>query len=281
MIWKSIAHHSKGSIGKLLRYMVEGMNDPEKDFMIARNLPTVDNIEQIEASFVENDKYRKKRSTISHYHSILSFSPSDRENITESMLYDLGQKYMQMRGENALSFCVPHYEKTHFHLHVVHSGSEYKSSKSLRLSDKEFAALPKNMEKYQLEHYPQLVNSIAYLDKELKQKKEVQRDRNTRTQKVYRMRQRQSDIITEKERLTETLKRAYNHAQSREEFYNLLRKMGLSLYKYRERIAGVMGRRKYRFKTLGVTKEKLKSLDRQQQRWREIERLSRDDGLEL
>ena len=115
------------------------------------------------AEFKANDKYRKKRKNgVVAYHEILSFSPEDEQHLTKAMLFDLAQQYIQLRGENALCIAQAHLQENHKHIHLLFSGVEYRSSITLRLDNKNFRRIRKEIERYQREHYPELEASLVY-----------------------------------------------------------------------------------------------------------------------
>ena len=94
--------------------MIQGMNDQKKDVAIAHNLPSFDHKEMVKA-FLENDTYRKSPAKVKWYHEILAFSPLDKEHVNNQLLYDIAQKYIEMRNPSALCFAVAHLDSTHPH----------------------------------------------------------------------------------------------------------------------------------------------------------------------
>ena len=282
MLIKKITHKTRYSITSLLRYMINGMQH-EQDMMIAHNLPSFDLYDMTEA-FLENDRYRTDpRATVTWYHEILSFSPNDSEYLDNDVLEQITQEYIRQRNPGSLCFAVSHMGDAHKHVHMVFGAVEYRQEKSLRMSDKVFKELRLGMERYQMEHFPELSNSIVYLGRE--QQKEhsraVERDRNKRKEREVQAKKRLKGKQTEKEALKKTLQRCYNQSRSPAEFIRHITSAGLELYRRNGKPAGIIGKRKYRFRILGISNQMLMALDRFAERQRDAERLpSRSDGWE-
>lgn len=69
------------------------------------------------------------------------------------------------------------------------------------------------------------------------------------------------------------LNEAYARATSEQEFYGKLKQRGLQIY-FRGKQAGVVGKRKYRLKTLGFSLERLAALNREpNRRLKELDRI--------
>ena len=56
----------------------------------------------------------------------------------------------------------PHSDKEHLHLHFMISPNELQNAQSIRLNKKEFEALRRTIEEYQLERYPELQHSYVH-----------------------------------------------------------------------------------------------------------------------
>jgi len=178
------------------------------------------------------------------YHEILSFHQNDSKYLDLNTLEDIALKYIEIRGNNALCFAKPHFNDTNTHIHFAFSGTEYKCSKTLRMDNKTFKENRKSIERYQMENYPNLSNSIVYHNSKQKQKKKI-KDKEYQTKK-------RTGKTTDKVILTEKLKEHFNMAKSYDEFCEILEKEGFELYKYRNKVNGIFfNNRKYRFKTLG------------------------------
>lgn len=274
MIIKTLRHKGN-SIKRLLDYIFEGIQDKEHDWVLAHNLPSLHQPE-ITKAYLENDTLRSNHAKTRWYHEVLSFNPLDRPHLDDAKLWDLAQKYVELRNPNALVYAAPHKEDQHVHIHFAFSGIEYKSSRTLRMNDKDFEELHHNMETYQLEKYPELQYSIVYINKVKKRNRAEKRDQNRRTESYFQWEKNHPDKVSEKESLKDFLVEIYANSQSRTEFYDKLQTSGLELYQYRGEIKGIKGQRKYRFSTLDISKEKLRSLDRLEQQWKEMKNLQWD-----
>ena len=273
MLIKTLRHRYN-SIGNLLYYMVNGMEDKEKDLMIAHNLPSFD-VETMKHEFLKNDLYRQQtRAEVRWYHEFLSFSPLDSIHLNTEKLEKIARQYIAMRNPRAMCYVVSHTSEAHTHLHFCFSGSEYRSRNILRMDDKTFKNLREGMERWQIEQFPELENSIVYIDREQVLERAKSRDKNSRKQKEYLTKKRLNKRPTEKELLSKTLRDLYNKSETLEQFYRLIKAENLSLSERNGKINGVVNKRKYRFKTLGITNEMLVSLDRYSARQRTIQRLT-------
>lgn len=199
--------------------------------------------------FKENDSYRKQRNDgVSIYHEIISFHEADSEKLTLEILNDIARKYIQIRGENALCFAKAHIEDKHKHIHFAFSGTELFSSKTLRLDNKDFRRVKKQIEAYQLKKYPELTNSIVYHNEKKKAK--------NRSDREYQLKKR-TNRETDKEIIQKLLEKAFRKSNSFEIFLETLTKRGFEVYKYRERVNGIIyNDRKYKFVSLGFGPER-------------------------
>lgn len=252
--------------------MIDGMTDTKNDTMIAHNLRSFD-VGQMSKAFINNDTYRRFPARVRWYHEVLSFSPLDKEHITRELLNDIAVKYINLRNPHALCFAVAHTDTAHTHLHFCFSGTEFRSKTTLRMDDPTFESLRYDIERYQLDKYPQLKNSIVYWNKERKRNSPKMRDKNARAEKEFQTKRRLKGVLTEKEQLKQSVLDAYNQAQSVDEFYKMIEQSGLELNYRRGKVNGVKGKRTYRFTTLGVSKKMLQGLTKLQNRWADIDAL--------
>lgn len=150
------------------------------------------------------------------------------------------------------------------------------------MDDETFLNLRLGMEEYQMHKYPELRHSIVYTGREKTKERAKNRDQNTRNERQYQ-RSRRTNSTTEKEQLREQVSKALDAATSKADFFSALENQGLHLYTYRGKITGVRGaKRKYRFTTLGITKQQLLSLDRLAERYKDFDSLTTErDDFEL
>ena len=223
------------------------LNENEKTFPVFHNISQPNLINAIEA-FKLNDTYRKKRKRgVAYYHEILSFHKDDKMEITIEKMEDLANKYIEIRAVNALCFAKPHLDKDNYHIHFCFSGTEYKSHKTLRMDNKTFKQVRMAIEKYQMDQYPELSNSVVYhKTKERSKTKDKEYQQKKRTKKS-----------SDKEQIIDRLKDHYNQSKSFDDFCQNLKQNKFELYNYRDKINGIIfNKRKYRFKTLGFGTDK-------------------------
>jgi len=252
--------------------MIDGMTDTKSDTMIAHNLRSFD-VGQMSKAFIANDHYRRFPARVRWYHEVLSFSPLDKDHMTNAILDDIARQYINLRNSHALCFAVAHTDTEHTHLHFCFSGTEFRSKTTLRMDDPTFEALRYDIERYQMDKYPQLKNSIVYWNKERKRNSSKVRDKNARTEKEFQTKRRLKGTPTEKEQLQQTVLDVYNQSQSVDEFYSMVEQSGLALNYRKGKVNGVKGKRTYRFTTLGVSKQMLQNLTKLQNRWADIDAL--------
>jgi hypothetical protein len=257
MIIKIKSHKNKKSFHTLLDYM---LHDKDRlfdvkgySFTITHNLKG-NSIAEWEKQFKDNEQNRqyKRVNSILLTHEIISFHKDDAKNISLNKLEDIAREYIQMRGINGMFLATPHFDKSHYHIHIAASGIEYKTGESMRLSKMSLQNLKKKIQQYQIEKYPELNKSLvnhekkayALSDKEHKYKKRTGR-------------------ATDKEQVIGKLKTSYKKAVSKDDFFELINVSGLPTYVRGGRISGVVfSERKFRLKTLGYTEERLQELDK-------------------
>ncbi|KAA3595846.1 MAG: hypothetical protein DWQ06_16640 [Calditrichaeota bacterium] len=282
---------------KLINYINEDKGRADKEaFSIFHNIkfPTVHGAVK---SFRENDKFRKKRKNgVAIYHEVLSFSEKDTEQILLSSEYNLNRKifenkynlnrkileklfqiasqYIEIRGKNALCYAKPHLSDKNIHIHFAFSGTEYRSQKTLRMSNKRFLEVRKGIEKFQMEKFPEIENSIVY-HKEKKEKTASLSDREFQLKRRVRKKQ------TDKEKLKILFQTVFNFSKSFDDFVKNLSEKNFEIYTYRGKTQGVIYKgRKYRFKTLGFEREKFFKIHQVEQELTKI-RKSRSKGRGL
>jgi hypothetical protein len=271
MIIKIKSHKNKSSFQKLLNYMV---NDKDrlfdkdgKSFAITHNLKG-DSINEWVEQFRTNEecRIRKRVDSVLATHEIISFHRDDATNITLDKLEDIARQYVKERNINGMFVAVPHFDKSHYHIHICASGIEYLTGKSLRLEKKNLSELKKNIQKYQQEKYPELNKSIVNHGK-------LPKDRALLSEKEYQYKLR-TGRASSKEQVIGILKTSYKKANSKDDFYESLKESGLSTYIRGGRISGIIFNNiKFRLNRLGFTDERLQELDKSISRERETSNL--------
>lgn len=268
MIIKMLSCKQKSDIGRLVDYVLsdkERITDIKDTFFIAQNMYARDS-EGFKKAFYDNDVFRKKRKNgVVLYHEVLAFH--EKDEITLEILEDITQKYIELRANDGVVLAKPHIEEGHYHVHVLISGTACRSSKVMRITKKKFTEILKEIEVYQLEKYPHLSHSIVHLNKQERVHTRQEQDRGKREERAYQAEKRMGqDQKMDKEHLSLAVRQMYAQAKDVKSFLKLINSQDkLESYFYREKLAGVKygpnKGRKYRFKTLGITKEMLLELE--------------------
>lgn len=160
MIIKSFSRTSP-DMGEIIRYITDEMKEAEKPLSIYHNLFSHD-INDIINAFEDNLLYQGNRNKNTAYHIILSWHPKDNDRITRKAVYDLTQKYIQLRAPKSLWFGALHADQLHPHMHLLLSGNELQSPKASSIRRKDFYRIRTEIEEYQKEQFPELVHSLHY-----------------------------------------------------------------------------------------------------------------------
>lgn len=264
MIIKTLRCKHKSDIDRLIEYILsdkDRIEDINDTFFIAQNMYARD-IDGFKAAFHENEQYRKKRKNgVVLYHEVLSFSAKDTIQLKE--LEDLTQKYIELRAGDAVVLAKPHIEEGHYHVHILISGTACRSSKVMRMDNKTFAKLRKEIEQYQLQKYPHLQYSIVHLKGQEKERIREKQDKNRRKEKGYQAQKRMGrHKKLDKEKLRDAILKMLQYSKTKADFMRFLEQEKLELYLYRGKLTGIVYKnRKYRFSTLGVKREQLLALE--------------------
>lgn len=264
MIIKMLRCKQRSDIGRLVDYVLsdkERIANINDTFFIAHNMYARDRSE-FKKAFYDNDAFRKKRkNSVVIYHEVLSFSSKDK--ITLEMLEDITQKYIALRANDAVVLAKPHIEEGHIHVHILISGTACCSSKVMRLDNKQFTDIRKSIEAYQIKKYPQLHNSIVHINKKDQYRSQEKAAKNTRKERGLQTKKRMgAHKKLDKEKLQKALFEMLDYSQTKDDFMRFLEQENLELYLYRGKLTGVIYKgRKYRFRTLGIPKERLLALE--------------------
>jgi hypothetical protein len=233
-----------------------------KSFVITHNLKG-NRIDGWVKQLKENEIFRKRKRSDSVLlnHEILSWHKEDTKNISLEKMEAMAREYIQERNPNGIYVAVPHFDKNHYHIHICASGVEYRTGKSLRMSKAGFQKLKKDIQDYQVEHFPELSNSIvAHGNKE--------KTRLTEKEYQYKLR---TGRLTEKELIIGMLQTCYKSAVSKDDFFKKLKECKLKTYDRSGKITGVLfGNHKFRFNRLGFTEETLEDLNKSILREKEL-----------
>ena len=251
MIVKSLPRKTR-SFGQLLGYI----NAPEElGRAIFHNLLTnTDNLERIEAEFLENRELlapRKNGNIL--YHEVLSFGSADRAAVTPAILEDLTRTYLDLRAPYALAYAKAHLDTANPHVHLLISANNIGERKRLRLSRQEFREVKTRLEQVQRERYPQLRHSVVFERAEQSPRGHL-RERRNESERSRRLTQRGEHRPSRKEQVRSTVVQTLAATSSGEDFYRHLQNQGLRLYRRGKSVAveDLESGRKFRLRTLGL-----------------------------
>ena len=268
MIIKSKSYKTTKSFATVLNYIFRE-NERNSGFELTKFIKGKNlSVEELSSQFRSNEQFRinRRKNNVVLYMDILSFHPRDAERLTNDKLHQIALKYLSLRAPKSIAVATVHKnEKDHTHLHIVFSGIEYKTGKSIRMSKEDFQNKVKiPMEKYQQEVFPELILSKIKHEKKYNIKKEQKKD----SEIIMEI----EGEISEKQKILTTLEKVFTTATSEKDFYQKLESKNIKLYSRNGKITGIEGNRKFRFSRLGYTPELLQSLEQdptqnQRQEW--------------
>ncbi|WP_299676305.1 relaxase/mobilization nuclease domain-containing protein [uncultured Dokdonia sp.] len=175
MIIKSKSYKHIGACKTLVSYLLRE-SERDEGFVLTRFIKGKNpSQEQIVHAFEENEKYRltKRKNSVRVYMEILSFHKDNAKDLTNEKLQKIARKYISLRSNLSIAFATVHRnEKDHVHLHILLSGTEYKTGKSVRISRDDFKNKVKvPAEQYVRRYFPELEKSAIDHNKNLLSKK--------------------------------------------------------------------------------------------------------------
>jgi hypothetical protein len=250
MILKVLARHSPSSQSNLIEYMFRGGDGSPA---ITQNVRS-DNVKGMIHEFTVNESFRKhpRKQQVYLTHEILSFSANeDPTKYSDAMMRDITQKYLSLRGKDAVCVAVIHTAKDNMHAHIAVSGVGYRTGLSMRLARRQLADLKIQMQQYHLQQYPQLTESTVNHGKghgrAINNKEWQARHRDARNKS--------------KEAVTQIVQACFVKAKTQNEFLSLLQGQELHHYERGDKIQGIIYQDiKFRFLRLGISQEQLDSL---------------------
>ncbi|MGV8131259.1 MAG: relaxase/mobilization nuclease domain-containing protein [Candidatus Pacearchaeota archaeon] len=254
MILKSLSR--KSGAAQLLQYLFQEnkTSESQKPLIITHNIRSK-SLDSWSTAFEENEQFRihKRKDNIKVYHTVMSFSNKDKQQISNSKLTAIAQKYISLQGNDNLYVGTAHYDKDHIHLHLVMSGTKYLTGETNRKTKDDFHKLKLSMDAYQLENFPELTHSLPNHGKS----KEILGKNHTQVIDSRNGR------VSKKEKLLKEIETVYNQATSQESFLIELEKRGLTPYFRNGILTGVTlpNSLKFRLTRLGFDSDKLSLLN--------------------
>jgi hypothetical protein len=248
MIIKIKSYSRIGAARGLLEY---ALNDRKRlfdksgrSFVLTHNLKG-QGIDEWVKEINENETYRKhkRKNNIFLTQEIISFHRGDSKNITLKKMQNMAREYLRMRNPNGIYVAVPHFDKNHWHIHIIAASLEFRTGKSLRMSRQELADLKKNIQTYQIQKYRELVKSVV---------RHGRKSRSRITDKEYEYKAR-TGKQTKREEVLALIKSCSLNTPSQEEFFARLQRVQATPYERGRQITGIIyDNKKYRFKRLGI-----------------------------
>ena len=250
------------NFSQLINYLHREDGAEQDSFTYLHNITGIDssNTKRMVQVFTENNQYRKKRKNgVGQYHEVMSFHPEDTSILKKhpEILEDLAQVYLELRAPDSLGIAKVHTDKDHVHLHFMISANKIGTNKSIRLNKKQFQAVRRTIEEYQVEQYPELQHSYAQI-RETKQSREQRKQKTPkeqsarRTNKLHQMNNRGAmERFFDKKEISSTVKALLASTDDLEELRTHLQEYDADVYYYKGNLQGVKyNGRKYRFSRL-------------------------------
>ena len=256
MIFKSLSRKSNGT--QLLRYVlgytmqdkISQKSKKDASVILHHNLIHSKSMDGYIKAFKENEQFRlyKRKDSVVLHHTILSFHPREKQKVSDKILRDMAQKFVELRAQSCLCLIVAHKEKNNTHLHALVSGVQTNGYSSKRISKQEFNSIIEQLEAYQRETFPELTYSQnTHQKKQPLSKNLLEHLQNSR----------QSNKLS----ILPILENAYKNATSYEDFLNRITTNTCQVY-YRNGLPqGILQDGiKYCFSNLGFNKEQFDEL---------------------
>lgn len=255
-----------------------------KDYVFTHNMKSQKALDPlvIAREFYKHSKLIKARKNGNiFYHDILSLHPDDTKHIKNpDVLHDLFQKYISLRASKAKAWARIHYDKgKHIHIHIIISANELNQSTKVRMSKARFEIIKRKLERYQLEKYPNLKNSLVF-QKKLKESKK-------RSQTIENRNKASKEKPSREDEIQEILSSVLSSPliSSLDDFKQELSQNGLEFYQRGKKSVGVIDKkvpmesgkfRKYKFDTLGL----LDSFNRNLNFWKKRPRILKELAID-
>ena len=261
MIVKSLRHSSKQASSSV-KYLMDGIPvEKEKQWLIFRNITSGYDQDSIIMEFNESANLLRispNRKTTVRYHEILGFSHKDIPRLTREKSQVIANEYLGLRDpENfAKALCVPHKEKDgHPHIHILLTSNSVGSSRSgdLMMSNARYYDIRRDIERFMLQTYPELHQSIVYLTE--KEIRSLLPEKYQTERRMMELEQPKPKKETVKDQVSIKIKSLLEKSNSLNDFIDRINKQSAyQTYSRRGKLTGVIlqNNKKFRFSTLGI-----------------------------
>ncbi|MEO0403254.1 MAG: relaxase/mobilization nuclease domain-containing protein [Bacteroidota bacterium] len=243
-------------MNKIIHYVMsdKGRIPIDQAYPIYYNLLTSD-LNGIEQQFKSISQNRKRKSSTNGYHIIMSWDVKDSTSgvLSREVVDDMANKFIELRGADAVCLAVQHRNNENIHVHFLFSSHDISSTKSLRINNEQFRSIRAEMEQYQLENYPTLRSDV------------YEHYRDSSQNRIYEksgLRVSDAEYYAEKKTNGELKKNTVRHMlrtllkknpTEKQWFKAIQSEKGFKLNFYRGKVNGVLFEgKKYRFSRLGV-----------------------------
>jgi hypothetical protein len=160
MIIKSKSYKHNKAYKTVVNYVLREV-EQEDSFVMTRFIKGKDvSAEEISKQFLQNEQYRvnPRKNNVKLFMEILSFKKENAKDLDNNKLKKIARQYLKLRSPLSVALVTAHKkEKDHIHLHVLLSGTAYKTGKSVRISRDDFKNKVKvPAEAYVRKHFPEL-----------------------------------------------------------------------------------------------------------------------------
>lgn len=258
LIMKSLSR-KRPSFFQLYDYMIEGSDD--KEFIISRNLYQAHERKEVLKQFERNYKLLPTRKNgNSMYHEILSL-PAHKDITSKrqkEILYNIANRYLELRANGNIACGVIHEEKDHIHCHLMISSNEKFSDRRYRLEKEQYAQCQRDIENYAYEKFPELGDRRLYNKERTKNKYEASKSKDKENSLKKRTQQ-----PSRKDRLKQLTAEAIISSYSKPQLIAKLQEHNIGFYE-RGNTAGIVDleaqsqgvkKHRHRLKTLGLWQE--------------------------
>jgi hypothetical protein len=263
MIIKSMSRKSP-SFDQLIDYIESEQKLKSRHFSLYHNVYTR-NSDELKTEFKNNAHYLKfRKNGVYLYHEVISITRAKHlaENEQKALLKNIVSEYLHIRAKNNLAYAVLHEDKKdNLHFHIVISANEAEDSTRKRLSKADFADIQIRLEKWTLEHHPELEQKAVFFQNQTEAEKE-ERASKAHISNKGREQQRRTGHTPKRDDIKTTLQSIFKDSTDGQHFTEKLNTAGFTMYQ-RGKQYGIIDQNgtKYRFSTLGLT-EQWEDLDR-------------------
>ncbi len=211
------------------------------------------NKQEVINEFLNNSKYIKhSRGKIYLYHEVISLKNENlNKELSQKILYDLANEYIQKRAKNHLIFASIHFDTKNPHIHLAISSNEIEGKRRKRLSKKEFSNIQKYVEEYKNEKYPSLLKSNTY---------GKVKDFSKFKQKEQEIKHKRKKQPT-REQIRQDLENIFSRSNSKKDLEKSLNLGKYELYQRGKTFGIIFENKKYRLRTLGVDELYFKAIE--------------------